>query len=380
MNDTSIEHHPLNIAMVIDVYDNSQNGAAISTKRFVELLRNEHHVLVITTGDPAPGQVVFPQFYIPVVKKVMKQMNAPLAIPSNKVLNRAIEGMDIVHVQFPFYLGMQSVKIARRHRISVVSTFHIQAEHLAMNAGIRSEKFIRLCYNFWLKNIYNASDVVICPSQFAEDELKRYGLTSKSVIISNGILPIYQPGDFKRKDEFKDKFIILSVGRFAPEKRHDMIISAIQDSKHKDEIQLILIGEGPMKRKLQKIGIKLPNPPIFLSLPSEELVYYYNIADLYVHASVVEVECMTVLESIGCGLPTLISDSQKSATKQFALDNRFLYESGNGLNLINKIDYWIEHQQELRNARIHYYEYSRNYRIEKSYEKLINLYFSLLPS
>jgi glycosyltransferase involved in cell wall biosynthesis len=200
------------------------------------------------------------------------------------------------------------------------------------------------------------------------------------VVISNGILPIYQPGEYKRKDDLKDKFIILSVGRFAPEKRHDMIISAIQDSRYKDKIQLILIGEGPKKEKLQKIGITLTNPPIFLSLPSEELVYYYNIADLYVHAAVVEVECMTVLESIGCGLPPLISDSHKSATKQFALDNSFLYESENGLNLVSKIDYWIEHQPELRNARIRYYEHSLNYRIEKSYEKLINLYFSLLSS
>jgi len=45
----------LKIAMVIDCYDDSKNGAVISTKRFVELLKKDHIISVITTGAPAPG-------------------------------------------------------------------------------------------------------------------------------------------------------------------------------------------------------------------------------------------------------------------------------------------------------------------------------------
>ncbi len=55
--------------MVIDSYDDSKNGAAISTRRFVELLRKEHEVFIISTGDPAPGKVIMPHFYAPVVRK-----------------------------------------------------------------------------------------------------------------------------------------------------------------------------------------------------------------------------------------------------------------------------------------------------------------------
>ena len=90
----------LKIAMVIDAYDDSKNGAAISTRRFVELLRKEHEVFIISTGDPAPGKVVMPHFYAPVVKKIMKRMNVPLAVPSYRKLRKAIRQMDIVHVQF----------------------------------------------------------------------------------------------------------------------------------------------------------------------------------------------------------------------------------------------------------------------------------------
>ena len=100
------------------------------------MLRKQHEVFIITTGDPAPGKIILPRFYAPIVRKVMKRMNTPLAIPYNRKLRNAIRGMDIIHIQFPFFLGIRSVRIASKLKVPVISTFHIQAEHLAMNAGI----------------------------------------------------------------------------------------------------------------------------------------------------------------------------------------------------------------------------------------------------
>ena len=367
----------LKIAMVIDSYDEGKNGAAISTHRFVEMLRKDHEVFVITTGDPAPGKVVMPRFYAPVWRKIMKQMNVPMAVPSYRKLRKAIRGMDIVHIQFPFFLGIRSVMIAKRLKIPVVSTFHIQAEHLAMNAGINSGAFIRYCYKVWMKRIYNPSSVVICPSQFAEDELKLYGLTSTTMVISNGIPPLFRPMPVVRIPSYEDKFIILSVGRLAPEKQQDIILQAIQNSRHREKIQLILVGQGPLKEKLEESGRNLPNPPVFLLLQPEELVKYYNMADLFVHAATIEIECMTALEAMGCGLPILIADSPKSATKQFALDDRSIFPGNDVQMLSEKIDYWVEHPEELIEARQRYFEHSRQYRIEYSYEKLADLYKDL---
>ena len=364
----------LKIAMVIDAYDDCKNGAAISTRRFVEMLRKEHDVSIITTGDPALGKVIMPRFYVPIVKRIMKRMNTPLAIPAYSKLRKVIKGMDIVHIQFPFFLGIRAVRIATRLKIPVISTFHIQAEHLAMNAGIRSRAFIRYTYKIWIKRIYNRSSAVICPSIFARDELIHYGLKVPGIVISNGILPIFKSCEAVRPDRFKDKFIILSVGRFAPEKQQEIIIQAIRASKHNEKLQLILVGEGPLKQKLQESSNDLKNPPEFLSLTPEELVKYYNMADLYVHAAAVEVECMTVLEAMGCGLPALIAESPKSATSQFAIDDRFIFPCGDVKRLSEKIDYFVDQPGELKDAGRIYQDHSRKFRIEQSYEKLLNLY------
>jgi hypothetical protein len=51
-------------------------------------------------------------------------------------------------------------------------------------------------------------------------------------------------------------------------------------------------------------------------------------ADLFVHSSIVELESLSSLEAIGCGLTCLVSDSKYSAARQFALDERFLFTGG----------------------------------------------------
>jgi 1,2-diacylglycerol 3-alpha-glucosyltransferase len=378
MEDTKGEKKRLKIAIVIDSYDECKNGAAISTKRFVNLLSRDHDVFLITTGHPAPRRTLMPKFYPPIVRNVMKKMKTPLAFPINSRIRKVLREVDIIHVQFPFFLAIQSVKIARELHIPVVTTFHIQAEHLAMNAGINAKWFITGCYRIWLDYIYNPSDLVICPSQFAEDELKSFGLTSPSKVISNGILPGYRPEKLVRQDEWKEKFIILSVGRFAPEKRHQLIIEAIQKSRFRDKIQLILIGEGPMKEKLEKLGGVLTNKPIILSLNQEELIYYYNISDLYIHAASIEIEGMTILEAMGCGLPLLVAESKKSAAKQFALDQKSLFVSDDVTDLIQKMDYWIDNPVLLKAAKKDYYEFAAKYRIEHSYQLLVDQYLKLV--
>lgn len=130
------------------------------------------------------------------------------------------------------------------------------------------------------------------------------------------------------------------MGRLAPEKHHDTIIQAIMGSKYSERICLHIIGEGPIKEELQHLGSALPNPPVFLCLTPEELVYYYNLADLYIHAATIEVECMTVL------------------TK--------------------RIDYWIEHPEELLKEKSAYLGKSSHYRLEHSFEKLLEVYYSLV--
>ncbi len=219
---------PLRVAMVIDVWDDPGNGAVVSTRRFTELLRERGHtVTVLAGGAPAPGKIALPRFTIPLAAGIMRKMRFLFAWPDRGVLAAAFAEHDLVHVQMPFYLGMRAVAIARKMGRPVVSTFHVLAENLLYNVGIRSPTMVDLVYRLWLRPFFDRADHVICPSAFAEAELRRYGLRVPTTVISNGV-----PGPFHRVpgEPLADdgKFVVLTVGRLAPEKRHDLIVEAIR--------------------------------------------------------------------------------------------------------------------------------------------------------
>jgi glycosyltransferase involved in cell wall biosynthesis len=369
---------PLRVAMVIDVWDDAANGAVISTRRFTELLRERGHtVTVLAGGVPAPGKIALPPFAIPLADGIMRKMRFLFAWPDRGLLAAAFAEHDLVHVQMPFYLGVRAVAIARKMGLPVVTTFHVLAENLLYNVGIRSQTMADLVYRLWLRTFFNRSDQVICPSAFAEAELRRYGLRVPTTVISNGV-----PGRFHRVpgEPLADdgKFVVLTVGRLATEKRHDLIVEAIRRSRHERRIQLVILGDGPLREKLKARARGLTNPPRFGFVPSDELPRYYSAANLFIHAAQVELEGMSVLESMACGAPCLIARAPKSAASQFAPDPRYLFESGLLEDLTAKIDGLLDHPEQLEEASAAAERVASDYRIERSLARLEQVYAELV--
>lgn len=350
-----------------DVYDGEAAGGVVSAKRFVECLSKHHDILIVTTGgSDRSHRAIVPGFYPPFGRNMMAQMGFVFARPKREVLLAAIRDADIVHVQFPFLLGVQAVRIANELGKPVVSGCHVQPENLLFNVGIRSKRLARCLNRLFVRTVYSRSDAVICPSKFARDELLSLGLRVRSHVISNGLMPQFHPIPAERDPEFGDRFVILSVGRLAKEKRHDVLIDAIALSKYSSRIQLVITGRGSRKKAIVRMARKLAVPARIGYVTDEELIDLYNTADLYIHASEAELEGMSVLEAIGCGLPALISDSDTSASKQFALNDTFLFDSNNPHSLAAKIDHLIENPDELKRSSAEYLNQSKGYLFEES--------------
>lgn len=362
----------MKIVQVLDTFDEARNGGVISTRRFTAFLCEKgHEVTVVTTGHPGPGKVILKDFYPWIKKKTMQRMGFVFAKADEKVLEKTFREADVIHNQFPFLLGYHTIRVARRLNKPVVSTFHVQAEQVVYNAGLQSKFLVDQVYRLFVKYIYNRSDVVICPSSFAAEEIRKHGCLQPTVVISNGVPPEYQPS--KVASAYPGKFVIVTVGRNAKEKRQEMIIRAVAASKYREQVQLVIIGNGPLREHLQEISKKfLPVPPDFLFLPPLEVIPYYSMADLYVHAAEAEVECMTALEAMSCGIPLLIAEAPASATKQFALNGKHLFR--NAEELTARIDYWFEHRDALLLAKEEYKKYSLGFTIEESGKKLIEAY------
>jgi len=273
---------------------------------------------------------------------------------------------------------VRAMRMARAAGVPTVATFHVQGEHILYNVGVRSDTLIALVYRLFLRTVYDHADRVICPSDFTERELRRYGLRAPSVVISNGVPSIFRPAPSGTGPSFGEKVMVLTVGRLAAEKRHDLLIEAVRRSRHAARIQLVILGTGPRRDELERLGAMLTNPPIFDFVSTEDLIPYYSAAVLCVHASEVEVEGMAVLEALACGTPCLVADSPRSATPQFALDERYLFTSGSLDALVAKLDALLDDPVRLGADRERALELARSYRFEVSAERLIALYGEVL--
>jgi glycosyltransferase involved in cell wall biosynthesis len=224
--------------------------------------------------------------------------------------------------------------------------------------------------------LFNRVKTIISPSKFATGLLISHGVKANHKSISNGIPVEYVPGEYTRPEWFGDKMVLISVGRHADEKRQQLLIEGVKRSKYKENIQLILAGKGENSEELKVAGKSLPIKPYIEYISDEDKLRFLNTADMYVHGSIVELESLSTSEAIGCGLPCLISNSKYSAASQFAVDDRFIFESDDPEDLARHIDYWYEHLDELnsREMKEKVLAMAAHYRFDRAvnkYERLI---------
>ena len=108
----------------------------------------------------------------------------------------------------------------------------------------------------------------------------------------------------------KDKRIILHVGSEEPRKNIENLVMAFKrlQSKLPDAV-LVRVGEKRKSTEELLNRLKLEGKVIHIpNIPSKEVSYYYNSADLFVFPSFREGFGWPPLEAMACGCPTITSD------------------------------------------------------------------------
>ncbi|NLN40827.1 MAG: glycosyltransferase [Clostridiales bacterium] len=372
------------ITIVNDTFGINNNGTTISAMRFSKaLVERGHRVRIVACGDPdnsgidpEHGYELFyvPELVVPIASKLAHKQNTLFAKPDKSVLEKAIKGVDIVHIYQPWPLGFQAEKIARKLGVPCIAAFHIQPENITYNIGLGRIPFLaHLVYYLLYLFFYRRFSHIHCPSKFIAAQLRCHGYRAHLHVISNGVDPDFHPGPDIKKDT-GNSFKILMIGRLSPEKRQDVLIKAVQKSRYENRIQLYFAGQGPKQQKLRRMSKKLTNPPIFGYYNKEQLIDLIRSCDLYVHTSDIEIEGISCIEAFSCGLVPVISDSKRSATKQFALGPMNLFRAGNASHLAERIDAWIDNPQGLIEVGNMYAKYAKKYSLKNSIREIEKIY------
>jgi 1,2-diacylglycerol 3-alpha-glucosyltransferase len=361
----------MKIVLVVDQFDDATNGTTISGQRFAKALAaHGNQVRVIACGKPADYKYAVHQMhFLPMTEHLISSQGMRLAIPNRHVFEKAAAWADIVHFMVPSPLGVMGLRYVEKIGIPHTAAFHCQPENITFSIHLGNNKRVNdWIYNRFRDSFYNRFTHIHCPSNMIAGQLRDHGYTAKLHVISNGIGAQYVYRKEPKEDALAGKFTIINVGRYSGEKRQDVLISACMQSRHAARIQLLLAGKGPLEKKYRRLSEQLANPVIMDFYTPERLIEMLAQSDLYVHTADAEIEAMSCMEAFACGLVPVIAVAPRSATQQFALDERSLFPAGDSAALAKKIDYWIEHPEERQEMERRYAEHAKQYTLKRSIE------------
>lgn len=217
----------------------------------------------------------------------------------------------IVHGHFLFPGGYFAAKYANRKGIPAVVSAHGSDVYLwkKIFGG-------RTIY----ERIFSNAAKIIFPSAYLLETVKKEFENfpeEKAKIIPMGVsrdfynIKTAKEKARKRLNIDTDKKVLLSVGELIDFKRMDTLIKAVADIENtgKENIDLIIVGTGKERKKLEKLSDSLNVEVLFKgAVERSGIKNYYAAADVFVSASRRESYGIALREAMAAGLPIIASD------------------------------------------------------------------------
>ncbi len=245
----------------------------------------------------------------------------PVTIPFSPSIDSLLIKLrpDVIHSQHPLLLGNVAVRKARQLGIPLIYTLHAQYWHYGVYVPIR---FFQKPYKDYItgrvKRYLMSCDQIIAPSKGMRDLIVgEFRIRKPVTVIPTGIdLKSYERvarGEMRKKFGWREDFVIISVGRLAPEKNWpDLIQAASQVIKKNPSARLVLLGDGPQRKELERqaeeLGIR-ERVGFVGMVPYEDVANYLVAADLFAFTSLTETQGLGTLEAMAAGLPVAAYDA-----------------------------------------------------------------------
>jgi alpha-1,6-mannosyltransferase len=106
--------------------------------------------------------------------------------------------------------------------------------------------------------------------------------------------------------------LLVGAGRFAREKRWDIVLDAFARVSSRRRARLVLFGDGPERGRLERLappGVRFPG----FERDRGRFATALASADVLVHAAPYETFGLSIAEAVACGLPIVVPDAGGAA-------------------------------------------------------------------
>jgi alpha-1,6-mannosyltransferase len=169
--------------------------------------------------------------------------------------------------------------------------------------------------------------------------------------------------------------LLIGVGRLAGEKRWDMVVRAAGECARGRRIGLLLVGEGPKRRKLLQLADRLGHVALVPGVADRaELARLLASADALVHGCEAETFSMVAAEARASGIPLIVPD-RGAAADHLVPGAGFAYRAACQRSLESAIHGFVDRGPELQRALAARHSEVRT--INEHFEELFSRYAML---
>jgi len=304
----------MRIAFFTDTWLPNIDGVvvAITTAR-MELERKGHEVFVLAAGASGKRKsegvrvfhfpaVAFPPY--PAYKL------AVFPYPEAEGIVRK-SNIDVIHSHGMGPMGVAALFVSAILDKPLIGTLHTniqEATHYVAPIKPMQKVMKRVAWRY-LRWYYNQCDTVVVPSEYMMKECRAHGIRNVQAV-SNGIdLKRFKPG---KRTKWKNRTVVLYVGRMVKEKNLDVVIRAAKRVERKvPNVLFVIVGSGPAEQYYKESVRRHKVEDLFLftgGVQPKEVPQYYHNADMFIFPSMFETQGLSGLEAMACGLPVAGAD------------------------------------------------------------------------
>ncbi|MEW9699859.1 glycosyltransferase family 4 protein [Paenibacillus sp. SI8] len=298
----------MRIALFTDTFLPDVNGVAKTLGRWTRYLESkgvECKVFApasMTEEDQDPFRVE--RFYsIP----FLLYPECRLAIPNPLYIRKSLHAFKptLIHCATPFNLGLFGLYYARKHDVPFVASYHTHFDQYLSHYKIPWVEPTLWKYMQWF---HQSCQRVYVPSESTLQHLKAKGLSNLE-IWSRGVDAKRFHPDVDRNEVLSSrgvdpsKFVLLYVGRLAPEKSVETAIEtfAALPEEIRTQSHLLIAGDGPSAASLRECYGECDWITFTGFVGGKQLADLYAAADIFIFPSATETFGNVVLESMASG-------------------------------------------------------------------------------
>ncbi|MDW8291130.1 MAG: glycosyltransferase [Armatimonadota bacterium] len=310
----------MHIVLFSESYPPITNGVAVSVNTLRRELRRRGHRVTVVTAQHAQaspqeeGVIRLPSF------SWLFAPDYPLPQPRPlPQLHRFFREnrVDVIHVQIPFLLGVEGMRLGQRYGVPVVAHYHTLYDRYLHYVPILPEGALRALLWWHLRRFYRRAQATIVPSRFARQYLERFGVRPRKVeVIPTGVQ--FHPLQVERQEARQryalspERPVLVYVGRLAREKNLNLLLEMLPLVRREvPDVLLWLVGGGNAEKALhtwiQRRGLT-ESVRLQGRVPHEQISAVYAAADLFVFPSVTETQGLVLWEAQAHGLPCVVVD------------------------------------------------------------------------